>query len=158
MTRSATRARAERVGDALTGWSDRLPTPLRRWVSRELVGFAILGGCTLAVDLALLWALRRWTPLPVPVAVTVAYVAAVALNYVLNRVVTFRSHARVVGEASRYTAVAIADYVLTVSVTTALTAGGTSLAIARPAAAAVVAILNYAAARWWIFRGGAGPS
>ncbi|MEV0716298.1 GtrA family protein [Asanoa sp. NPDC050611] len=143
---------ATRVADAFTGWTERLPPPVRRWVTRELVGFAILGGLTFGVDLALLWALRRWTPLPVPVAVTASYVAAVALNYVLNRKLNFRSHAPVVGEASRYTIVMAGDYLLTVGVTSGLTAVGVSLAAARLLAAAFVALFNFVAARWWIFR------
>ncbi|GAA1899311.1 GtrA family protein [Asanoa iriomotensis] len=138
--------------DVLTAWTDRLPRRLRRWVTPELVGFAILGGFTFAVDLALLWALRRWTPLPVPVAVTVSYVAAVTLNYVLNRTLNFKSHAPVVGEASRYTVVMVGDYLLTVGVTSGLTALGAGLAPARLLAAAFVALFNYVAARWWIFR------
>jgi putative flippase GtrA len=107
----------------------------------------------LGVDLALLWALRRWTPLPVPFAVTVSYVVAVALNYLLNRTMNFQSRAPVFGEASRYTVVAAADYLLTVGVTTGLTSAGLDLRAARLLAAAVVALLNYAAARWWIFQG-----
>jgi putative flippase GtrA len=136
----------------LTAWTHRLPPRLKRWVTPELIGFTLLGGMTFGVDLALLWALRRWTPLPVPVAVTVSYVVAVTLNYVLNRTLNFRSHAPVMGEASRYTLVMAADYLLTVGVTSGLTALGTDLPAARLLAAAVVAVLNYAAARWWIFR------
>lgn len=151
-TRSAARSRAERIGDFLTAWSDRLPPSVRRWAPRELIGFAILGGFTLGVDLSLLWALRRWTPLAVPVAVSVAYVAAVALNYVLNRTMNFRSHSPVGGEASRYTVVVLADYLLTVGVTTCLTAIGVDLQVARLLASAVVAVFNYAGARWFIFR------
>ncbi|GIF47123.1 putative flippase GtrA [Asanoa ferruginea] len=151
-TRSPTRRRAERVGDFLTDWTNRLPPRVRRWAPRELVGFAMLGGFTFGVDLTLLWLLRRSTPLPVPAAVTTAYVGAVALNYVLNRTVNFRSHAPVAGEASRYTLVALTDYLLTLGVTTGLSAAGANLAAARILAAAFVAFFNYAAARWWIFR------
>ncbi|WP_203717151.1 GtrA family protein [Asanoa siamensis] len=147
-----TRSTPERVGGVLAGWTSRLPRGLRRWLTPSLVGFAILGGFTFGVDLALLWTLRRWTPLPVPIAVTASYVVAVALNYVLNRTMNFRSHAPILGEASRYTVVMALDYVLTVGVTTALTGLGLDLTAARLMAAAVVALLNYAAARWWIFR------
>jgi putative flippase GtrA len=83
--------------------------------------------------------------------VSVAYVAAVSLNYLLNRLVNFRSHAPIAGEASRYTMVAVADYLVTVGVTTGLTVAGLDLRIARPLASAFVAVFNYAAARWWIF-------
>jgi len=64
---------AERVGDLMTSRVDRLPPRLRRWLPRELVGFAILGAFTFLVDLALLASLRTWTRLPLPVAVTMAF-------------------------------------------------------------------------------------
>src|SRR4051812_20005223 len=100
----------DRLRDFLTAWVDRLPPRLRRVVSRELAGFAILGAFTFAVDLGLLAALHHWTPLPLPAAVSIAYLTAFALNFLLNRTVNFRSHAPAGPQALRYTAVLIGDY------------------------------------------------
>ncbi len=140
------------AGDALTWLVDRLPARIRRVVPRELVGFLLLGGFTFLVDLALLAALRHWTRLPLPVAVSVAYVSAFGLNFVLNRTVNFRSHAPVGAQAVRYAIVIAVDYLLTVGVTTGLADQGLDFRIARLTAATCVAVFTYTASRWWVFR------
>ena len=151
--KTTTRATAaERAGDLLTSWVDRLPERIRRVLPRELVGFAILGAFTFLVDLAILASLRTWTALPLPVAVTVSYLLAFALNFVLNRTVNFRSHAPVGGQALRYAVVIAADYGLTLGVTTGLSALGVDFRIARLLAGACVALFTYTASRWWVFR------
>ncbi|MEV0698353.1 GtrA family protein [Saccharopolyspora sp. NPDC050389] len=148
-----TRARAaERAGDLLTSWVDRLPARLRRVLSRELVGFLILGGFTFLIDLGILAALRAWTALPLPIAVTVAYVFAFGLNFVLNRTVNFRSHAPVGGQVLRYAVVIACDYGLTMGVTTGVSALGVDFRLARMLAGACVAAFTYTASRWWVFR------
>ncbi|GAB3833463.1 GtrA family protein [Dactylosporangium cerinum] len=150
---------AERTGDLLTGWVDRLPPRLRRFLPRDLVGFAMLGGFTLSVDLALLVLLRRTTGLPLPVAVSIAYLVAFGLNFALNRTVNFRSHAPVGRQALRYALVAVGDYLLTVGVSSGLAALGLDFRVARLAASGTVAVFTYVASRWWVFRDrpGAGP-
>jgi putative flippase GtrA len=144
--------RAERVGDFLTSWVDRLPPRLHRYLPRELVGFAILGAFTLGVDLVLLTLLRHSTRLPIPAAVSIAYVSAFGLNFVLNRTVNFRSHAPVGGQVLRYALVVLGDYLLTVGVTTGLAALGLDFRIARLTASFFVAAFTYSASRWWVFR------
>ncbi|OLB73857.1 MAG: hypothetical protein AUI14_25100, partial [Actinobacteria bacterium 13_2_20CM_2_71_6] len=139
---------AERAGDVLTSWVERLPPRLRRYLPRELVGFAILGAFTFAVDLALLAGLRSGTRLPLPVAVSLAYVAAFGLNFVLNRTVNFRSHAPVGGQFARYAIVIAFDYLFTVGITSGLSALGLDFRLARLAAAGCVAVFTYTASRW----------
>jgi putative flippase GtrA len=142
---------SERAGAALTSWTDRLPPRLRRVVSRELVGSALLGGFTFLIDLSLLAALRAWTALPLPVEVTIAYVVAFSLNFVLNRTMNFRSHSPIGSQASRYTIVVSCDYALTPGVTTGLSALGADFRLARLAVGACVATFTYTASRWWVF-------
>jgi len=125
---------------------------LRRIVSRELVGFAILGGFTFAIDLVLLWLLRTYTALPIPVAVSASYLVAFGLNFLLNRTVNFRSHAPVGTQAVRYALVVAGDYAFTVGITWILTRAGWDFRLARITAAACVALFTYTAARWWVFR------
>ena len=150
--REARRSPAERVGDALTSWVDRLPPRLRRVLPRDLVGFAILGAFTFCIDVVLLWALRSWTALPLPLIVSLAYIVAFGLNYVLNRTVNFRSHAPVGRQVLRYAVVVAGDYASTIAVTSGLSALGLDFRLSRLAAAAVVAAFTYSAARWWVFR------
>ncbi|MEV6927810.1 GtrA family protein [Dactylosporangium sp. NPDC051485] len=146
------RTRAERLGDLLTAWVDRLPPRLRRILPRELVGFALLGAFTFGIDLAVLAMLRHWTHLPMPVAVSIAYIGAFALNFTLNRTVNFRSHAPVGGQVARYVVVTVGDYLITVGVTTGLAALGLDYRLARVLASAFVAVFTYTASRWWVFR------
>jgi putative flippase GtrA len=149
---------AERVGMALTGWVDRLPPRLRAIAPPDLVGFAILGGTTFLLDLGLLTLLRVTTTLPLGVAVTLAYLVAFAVNFVLNRTVNFRSHAPVGGQAAKYAAVLAVDYSLTLGVTTGLAALGLDYRLARMAAGMCVAAFTYSASRWWVFRAAATSS
>jgi putative flippase GtrA len=142
----------ERAGDALTWLVGRLPARVRHVVPRELVGFLILGGFTFLVDLALLAALRHWTALPLPADVSIAYVSAFGLNFVLNRTVNFRSHAPVGAQAARYAVVIAGDYLLTLGITTGLSNAGLDFRLARLLAATCVAVFTYSASRWWVFR------
>lgn len=149
---AAFRRRAERVGDWLTSWAERLPDPWRRWLPRELVGFAILGAFTFSIDLAILSVLAATTTLPSGVEITIAYGCAFGLNFVLNRTMNFRSHAPVGGQALRFALVVACDFGLTLGVTTGLNHLGLDLRVARIIAAATVAIFTYTASRWWVFR------
>ncbi|WP_221328141.1 GtrA family protein [Actinoplanes sp. L3-i22] len=142
----------DRAGNLLTAWVDRLPPGLRRIVSRELAGFAILGAFTFTVDLGLLTALRYGTSLPLPVAVSIAYLTAFALNFVLNRTVNFRSHAPAGPQALRYAVVLVGDYAITVGASTGLTMLGLPFPVARVIASMFVAAFTYSASRWWVFR------
>src|SRR5262245_42489887 len=100
----------ERAGEALTSWVDRLPAWLRRILPKDLVGSASLGAFTFCIDIVLLGTLRTWPALPLPVNVSLAYLAAFGLNYSLNRTVNFRSHAPVGRQVLRYAAVVACDY------------------------------------------------
>jgi putative flippase GtrA len=136
----------------LTAWLDRLPPRLRRWVPRELAGFAVIGAFTLSVDLTLLTLLRDHTRLPLTVAMSIAYLSAFGLNFGLNRTLNFRSHAPVSGQLVRYAVVLIGDYLLTVGVSTGLAATGLNFQLARLTASFFVAVFTYSASRWWVFR------
>ncbi|GAA3283735.1 GtrA family protein [Dactylosporangium vinaceum] len=149
---------AERAGDRLTGWVLRLPPRLRRYLPRELAGFAMLGAFTFTVDLVLLTLLRHFTHLRFPVAVSIAYLTAFALNFLLNRTVNFRSHAPVGRQALRYTVVAVGDYAITVGVTSGLFHMGLDGRVARLIAATFVAGFTYSASRWWVFRDRPAPA
>lgn len=143
--------------DALTWLEDRLPARVRRVVPRELLGFAILGGFTFLIDLALLSALRHWTPLRLPVDVSLAYVSAFSINFVLNRTVNFRSHAPVGRQVLKYAVVVTGDYLMTLGFTTGLSALGVDFRLARLFAATCVAVFTYSTSRWWVFRDTAKP-
>lgn len=139
-------------------YADRFPPKVRNVLTRELMGFAILGAFTFTIDIALLIMLRNLTPLPIPAAVSVAYILAFGFNYVLNRTVNFRSHAPVGPQSLSYALVIACDYGLTVGVTSGLTYLGLDFRLARLIAAASVAVFTYTMSRFWVFRDTLHPS
>ena len=142
----------ETRSEFLTSWVDRLPPRVRRVLPRELVGFAIIGAFTFALDLSLLAVLRDHTSLPLAGAVSIAYLAAFGLNFVLNRTINFRSHAPIGAQALRYGVVIVGDYLLTVGISTGLVGLGLNFAAARVLASFAVAVFTYSASRWWVFK------
>lgn len=151
---------AERIGDFLTSWVDRVPLPprLHKLLTRELVGFAILGGFTYLIDLVLLHLLTTTKPLPLgdralPIYVGVAFVAAFALNFVLNRTLNFKSHAPVGGQALRFGFIVALDLTIAVGGTTLMaTVLGFPDLLARVTAGMCEAAITYPASRFWVFR------
>jgi putative flippase GtrA len=134
----------------VVGW---LPFGLNSVVPPTLLGFALINGFTFAVDLALLTVLHSWAALPVPVAVAVAYACAFTLSFYLNRTMNFASHAPVGRQFAVYVVVVVVNYLaLVVAVTTALTAVGVDVRIARILAGGCEAVYMYCAMRWVVFR------
>lgn len=139
------------------GWCaafvDRLPFGLAAIVAPTFVGFCLINGCTFGVDLMILTGLRGALGLPVPIAVTVAYVCAFALSYVLNRLFNFRSHAPVGPQVATYVVVVVVNYLAFIlGVTTALAAMGVQYQLSRLAAGICEAVYMYSAMRLLIFR------
>ncbi len=117
-----------------------------------LVRYLLIGAFTFGLDLALLTALRSGLGWPLPVAVTIGYAVALTVNYVLNRVLNFRSHAPVGPESLRYAATVAVNFgVVLLGVTTGLAAVGVPYPVARVAAGAGEGIFMYCAMRWFVF-------
>lgn len=136
--------------EAFVGW---LPLRLGAIVAPTFVGFCGINGFTFGVDLAILTGLRSGLGIPVPVAVTVAYLCAFTLSYVLNRIFNFRSHAPVGPQLAVYVAVVVINYlVFILGVTTALAAIGVQYQLSRLAAGTCEAVYMYSAMRWLVFR------
>ncbi|GAA4435647.1 hypothetical protein GCM10023148_42170 [Actinokineospora soli] len=131
----------------------RLPFGLSRVVPGELLGFGVISGFTFSVDLALLTVMRSGLGWPLPVAITIGYVVAFGLNFVLNRVFNFRSHAPVGPQAGIYALVVLVNYLVNIlGVGSGLAALGVDYHVARIAAGACEAVYMWAAMRWVVFR------
>jgi hypothetical protein len=102
----------------------RLPFGLNSVVTPTFVGFVVLNGATFAFDLVLLTLLRGGLGATFPVAVTVAYVVVVLVNYL----------AFILGLSS------------------ALAAAGVEYHVARIVAGGCEAAYMYSAMRWMVFR------
>jgi putative flippase GtrA len=145
------------VADRFTRWCvavvARLPWGLNRLVAPTFLGFALINGFTFSVDLALLTVFHGWWGLPVWLSVTVAYVCAFGLSFVLNRTFNFHSHAPVGKQAVVYVAVVAINYVAFIlGVGSGLTALGLEYHLSRLLAGACEAVYMYSAMRWVVFR------
>lgn len=139
----------------------RLPFGLGTVVAPSFLGFALINGFTFGVDLALLTLAHGVFGLPLPVSVTVAYLCAFALGFVLNRSMNFRSHAPAGRQAVLYAiAVGINYVVFILGVGAGLAVMGLEYHLARILAGACEGVFLYCVMRWVVFpgRSGRGPA
>jgi len=117
-----------------------------------MIRFAVISGFTYALDLAILTALHGGLGWPLPLAVTAGYAVAFTVNYLLNRVLNFRSHAPIGPESVRYAGVVTVNFsVFLLAGTTALTALGVPYQAARLVAGVAEGVFVYCALRWFVF-------
>jgi putative flippase GtrA len=122
-------------------------------LSPTLGRYLLISAFTFVLDLALLTLVRSGLGWPLPVAVTLGYAVALSTNYLLNRVLNFRSHSPLGPESLRYAgAVAVNFGVVLLGVTTGLAAAGVPYQVARILAGACEGIFMYCAMRWFVFR------
>ncbi|MEV0252003.1 GtrA family protein [Nocardia sp. NPDC050712] len=131
----------------------RLPFGLSRLVAPTFLGFALINSFTFAVDLALLTLCRGGLGLPLWFSITVGYLCAFGLAFVLNRTFNFHSHAPVGRQAAVYLVVVIVNYLAFIlGVGAGLTALGLDYHLSRLLAGACEAVYMYTALRWVVFR------
>lgn len=143
----------DRFARAMAAFVRVLPFGLDRVVPPSLAGFAVLNTGTFCVDIGLLTALHGGLRWPLPLAITVGYVTAFALSFVLNRRYNFRSHGALEGQVPVYVAVVAINYVVWIlGVGDGLSRLGVDYRLARVAAACCEAVYLYLALRWIVFR------
>ena len=131
----------------------RLPFGLRSVVAPTFLGFCLINGLTFGIDLMILTGLHSGLRLPVPIAVTAAYVCAFTLSYVLNRTFNFQSHAPVGPQVTVYVVVVVVNYLAFIlGLTTVLAAIGVQYQLSRLVAGICEAVYMYCAMRWVVFR------
>lgn len=132
----------------------RLPWGLDRLIPPTFLGFAVINSFTFGADLLLLTIFHGLLDWPVWLSVTLGYVCAFALAFVLNRKFNFHSHAPVGRQASIYVVVVLVNYLAFIlGVGTGLVALGLEYHLARMLAGACEAVYMYSAMRWVVFRG-----
>jgi putative flippase GtrA len=132
-----------------------LPFGLPAIVAPSLVGYAVINGCTFALDLSLLTLFHGVAHWPVPVSITVSYGTASGLSYLLNRTLNFRPHGLVGRQVAVYAAVVTVNYLAFIlGVGSGLAALGLEYQLARLAAGACEAVWMYVAMRFLVFRSG----
>jgi putative flippase GtrA len=131
----------------------RLPFGLARIVAPNMLGFAVINTCTFTIDLALLTALHGGLRWPVPVSITLSYLTASGLSYLLNRWLNFRSHGALASQTGVYAVVVIVNYLVCIlGVGAGLAALGLDYQLARVVAGLCEAVYMYVAMRWVVFR------
>jgi putative flippase GtrA len=153
----ASAVRRERFHALVAAVTRRLPFGLSRVVAPSLLGFALINGFTFAVDLGVLTALRSGLRWPLPPAITLAYLLAFGLSFLLNRSLNFRSHAPVGPQAGIYLVAIGINYVVCIlGVGGGLAELGLEYHLARVTAGACEAVFMYSVLRWVVFRDSSG--
>ncbi|WP_157647797.1 GtrA family protein [Actinomycetospora chiangmaiensis] len=151
-TRPSRAVRAFRVVRArLAGLLSRVwPRP----VQPEFAGFLLISTVSFAVDLVLLALLRDVARLAVWASFALAYLGAQAVNFGLNKGLTFDAGDRPVGpELRRYLVVVTVNYLgIVLGLGVGLHHLGLPLLAARVLAAVAEVVFVYAAMRWVVFR------
>lgn len=131
----------------------RLPFGLSRIVAPSFLGFAIINGFTFSVDLGLLSLCHGVLKWPYPAAVTLSYLTAFALSFVLNRAFNFRSHEALGPQTAKYVvAVGINYAAFVLGVGDGLVAIGVEYQLARILSGLCEGAYMYSVMRWVVFR------
>jgi putative flippase GtrA len=146
-------ARGEKFAAATAAIVGALPFGLDAVIAPSLVGFVLINGFTFGVDVGLLTLLHGTARWPLPLSISLAYLTAFGLSFVLNRTFNFRSHRAVGRQIAVYVGVVIANYFAWIlGVADGLAVAGVDYRLARVAAGVCEALYMYAAMRWLVFR------
>jgi putative flippase GtrA len=146
-------AHRARYAAAMTAITRRLPFGLSEVVAPSLVGYLLINLCTFFVDLSVLGIFHGHFRWPIPAAVTLSYGTASVLSYVLNRVLSFQSHADVGKQFPLFVAVSASNYLIFVlGLTDLLSAVGVYYELSRVIAACCEAVYLYCMLRFLVFR------
>lgn len=124
---------------------------LRRIAGHQVTRFLVAGAIGYSFDLGLLVLLHTVLGWRLSLATSVAFAATFVLNFWLNRA-AFRAHGMVGPELVRYAGLVALTWGVTVGVTSGLAVLGLPYLVAKTASTVVIAGLNYAGYRWFVFR------
>jgi putative flippase GtrA len=152
--RTAATRRGERFHALMAAIAGRLPFGLSRIVAPSFLGFAIINGFTFSVDLGLLSLCHGVLKWPYAAAVTLSYLTAFALSFVLNRTFNFRSREDLGQQTAIYVvAVGINYAVFVLGIGSGLTAIGVEYQLARILSGLCEGVYMYCVMRWVVFPG-----
>jgi putative flippase GtrA len=114
--------------------------------------YVAIGGLSYGVDISVLFLTHGIAGVWLPLATSIAYTVTLFVNFSLNRAWVFRAGGGPAsGQVSRYAALCVLNYALTVLLVTLQAELGVNYLVAKTGATAVAAILNYAVYRSWVF-------
>lgn len=149
----APRTPADRFGAFCRAVVRVLPFGLSRIVAPTFLGFCLINGFTFGVDLALLTVFHGLLGWPVWLSITLSYLCAFGLSFVLNRTFNFHSHSAVGMQLVLYiVAIAVNYAAFLLGVGAGLTALGVEYHVSRVLAGACEGVFMYSVMRWVVFR------
>ena len=128
---------------------------VRRWLlTHPAPRFLVSGGLTALVDVGTLAALHSALGAPLAVSTAAAYCVAFAVNFRLSRHWTFSTarQGRAHHQAARYLLLVLVNLAATLAIVTGLSAVGVYYLLAKVISIAVIALGNFFAYRYWVFR------
>lgn len=120
-------------------------------VKRSLRTFIVVGGVSYAVDTGTLFALHGPLGAGLAVATTVAYLLALVVNFSLNRAFAFGGGRPVGAALVRYLVLCAGSYAATLAIVIGLSGLGLNYLLAKTAAVALTATVNFVVCRCWVF-------
>ena len=145
---------AQRYGRFTEALHGILPGWLQ-WIPATWIGWAILSLSTFALDIALLSLLVHVFHVWYSIAVTIGFLTAAAVNFLLNKWLNFRSRGHMARQSGKQTVVVVSNYLLWVlGLSSLLEWAGAAPEIARICAAVVEGFWMYFLMRFWVFHSG----
>lgn len=132
--------------------ADRIRARIRAVARHSMTKFAIVGLLGFGTDIGLLYLLHGVLGMWLWLATTIAYIAAFALSFVLSREWVFPDAGNMRTQVIRYVVLVVGILVMTVIGVQALVWSAVPYLIAKLLTSCVVAVVNYGASRWWVFR------
>ncbi len=129
-----------------------------RWVARlgshSAPRFVVVGGLSMAADVAMLALLHGVLDVPLLVATTIAFCVSSVLNFSFNRQWVFEAgrHGRTRKQLIRFYVLVGLNLLSTLMITAGLTALGLLYLTAKLVAIVVNAVANYFLYRAWVFK------
>jgi putative flippase GtrA len=128
----------------------------RRWLGavagHSMARFAVVGLLGFGTDVGLLWLLHGVVGLWLPLATGLAYLVAFAMSFVLSREWVFPDAGNMRRQVYRYCLLVAGVLIMTILGVQALVWLAVPYLIAKVLVSGVVAVVNYVASRWWVFR------
>jgi len=125
---------------------------LARLGQHSAVRFLVVGVASFLADASALWLIHGVLGIWLPVATTLAFMAAFVVNFGLGRTWAFESRGRSLGrQLPRYVTLVAANLVLTVLLVDGITGLGVPYLGSKAVTATILAVVNYLASRTWVF-------
>jgi putative flippase GtrA len=128
----------------------------RRELLQSLLRFAVTGGLSVGVDVAVLALLHSAAGVDLVLAASLGYLASLVVNYSLNHAWVFQSSGDHGRRLLKYGSLVVLNYALTIGVVSGLVRVGVYYLLAKLVVVVINAILNFTLFRSWVFSGSPG--